>query len=75
VFTFYIIKNECYINYIYLFIYITYLCWYIIILWKIVVLRTTGGEVAGGSTLAPKIGPLGLVNIKNRYYNNEWINK
>jgi len=60
VFTFYIIKNECYINYIYLFIYITYLCWYIIILWKIVVLRTTGGEVAGRSTLAPKIGPLGL---------------
>jgi large subunit ribosomal protein L12e len=30
---------------------------------KYVVLRTTGGEVAGGSTLAPKIGPLGLVNI------------
>ncbi|KAJ3110053.1 60S ribosomal protein L12 [Phlyctochytrium bullatum] len=27
---------------------------------KIVVLRTTGGEVAGGSALAPKIGPLGL---------------
>ncbi|KNC96689.1 60S ribosomal protein L12 [Spizellomyces punctatus DAOM BR117] len=25
-----------------------------------VVLRTTGGEVAGGSALAPKIGPLGL---------------
>ncbi|KAI9343454.1 60S ribosomal protein L12A [Zopfochytrium polystomum] len=27
---------------------------------KIVMLRTTGGEVAGGSALAPKIGPLGL---------------
>ncbi|KAJ3127717.1 60S ribosomal protein L12 [Physocladia obscura] len=27
---------------------------------KIVVLRATGGEVAGGSALAPKIGPLGL---------------
>jgi large subunit ribosomal protein L12e len=27
---------------------------------KYVVLRTTGGEVAGGSALAPKIGPLGL---------------
>ncbi|KAJ3081657.1 60S ribosomal protein L12 [Quaeritorhiza haematococci] len=27
---------------------------------KTVVLRTTGGEVAGGSALAPKIGPLGL---------------
>ncbi len=29
---------------------------------KYVVLRTVGGEVAGGSALAPKIGPLGLVN-------------
>jgi large subunit ribosomal protein L12e len=28
---------------------------------KIVTLRVTGGEVAGGSALAPKIGPLGLV--------------
>ncbi|RKP03662.1 hypothetical protein CXG81DRAFT_9292 [Caulochytrium protostelioides] len=27
---------------------------------KYVVLRATGGEVAGGSALAPKIGPLGL---------------
>ncbi|KAJ3021692.1 UNVERIFIED_CONTAM: 60S ribosomal protein L12 [Siphonaria sp. JEL0065] len=27
---------------------------------KIVMLRATGGEVAGGSALAPKIGPLGL---------------
>jgi large subunit ribosomal protein L12e len=27
---------------------------------KYVVLRTVGGEVAGGSALAPKIGPLGL---------------
>ncbi|TPX51839.1 hypothetical protein SeLEV6574_g00006 [Synchytrium endobioticum] len=27
---------------------------------KTVVLRTTGGEIAGGSALAPKIGPLGL---------------
>ncbi len=27
---------------------------------KYVVLRTTGGEIAGGSSLAPKIGPLGL---------------
>ncbi|KAL7751544.1 hypothetical protein RI367_003008 [Sorochytrium milnesiophthora] len=27
---------------------------------KIITLRVTGGEVAGGSALAPKIGPLGL---------------
>ena len=27
---------------------------------KIVVLRTTGGEIAPASALAPKIGPLGL---------------
>ncbi|KAJ1551002.1 60S ribosomal protein L12 [Nowakowskiella sp. JEL0078] len=27
---------------------------------KYVVLRATGGEVPGGSALAPKIGPLGL---------------
>ncbi|KAL3897139.1 MAG: hypothetical protein SGCHY_003625 [Lobulomycetales sp.] len=27
---------------------------------KIVTLRVTGGEIAGGSVLAPKIGPLGL---------------
>jgi len=25
--------------------------------------RVTGGEAPGGSSLAPKIGPLGLVNI------------
>lgn len=25
--------------------------------------RCTGGEAPGGSSLAPKIGPLGLVNI------------
>jgi len=36
--------------------------------WWTVVLRTTGGEVAGGSTLAPKIGPLGLVNMNNNIY-------
>ena len=29
----------------------------------LVILRVVGGEVAGGSTLAPKIGPLGLVGI------------
>lgn len=28
---------------------------------KIIYLRTTGGEVAPAQTLAPKIGPLGLV--------------
>lgn len=27
---------------------------------KYVILRCTGGEIAGGSALAPKIGPLGL---------------
>ncbi|KAI9143651.1 ribosomal protein L11 [Paraphysoderma sedebokerense] len=27
---------------------------------KIIFLRVTGGEIAGGSALAPKIGPLGL---------------
>jgi hypothetical protein len=27
--------------------------------------RVTGGEAPGGSSLAPKIGPLGLVNILN----------
>ncbi|KAI3635048.1 hypothetical protein MIR68_004865 [Amoeboaphelidium protococcarum] len=31
---------------------------------KIIFLRVTGGEVAGGSTLAPKIGPLGLAPKK-----------
>lgn len=29
---------------------------------KTVVLRTAGGEAPGGSALAPKIGPLGLVS-------------
>jgi large subunit ribosomal protein L12e len=27
---------------------------------KIVIMRTTGGEIAPASSLAPKIGPLGL---------------
>lgn len=30
---------------------------------KIIYLRATGGEVGASSALAPKIGPLGLVNI------------
>ncbi|KXS22511.1 60S ribosomal protein L12-like protein [Gonapodya prolifera JEL478] len=31
---------------------------------KIVILRTTGGEVGGASALAPKLGPLGLAPKK-----------
>lgn len=31
--------------------------------WVLVMVRVTGGEAPGGSSLAPKIGPLGLVNI------------
>ena len=31
--------------------------------WFLVMVRVTGGEAPGGSSLAPKIGPLGLVNI------------
>jgi hypothetical protein len=31
----------------------------------LVLVRVTGGEAPGGSSLAPKIGPLGLVNIYN----------
>jgi len=27
--------------------------------------RVTGGEAPGGSSLAPKIGPLGLVSLSN----------
>jgi ribosomal protein L11 len=30
--------------------------------------RVTGGEAPGGSSLAPKIGPLGLVNIQNFFF-------
>jgi len=30
--------------------------------------RVTGGEAPGGSSLAPKIGPLGLVNIFKYLY-------
>ena len=30
-----------------------------------VTLRVVGGEVPGGSSLAPKIGPLGLVSETN----------
>ena len=30
---------------------------------KIIYLRATGGEVAAGASLAPKVGPLGLVRI------------
>ena len=30
--------------------------------------RVTGGEAPGGSSLAPKIGPLGLVNIPNFFF-------
>lgn len=33
----------------------------------IVTLRVTGGEIAGGSALAPKIGPLGLVKKLKKY--------
>ena len=29
----------------------------------LVLIRVTGGEAPGGSSLAPKIGPLGLVKI------------
>ena len=30
---------------------------------KIIYLRATGGEVAAGASLAPKVGPLGLVRL------------
>jgi hypothetical protein len=32
---------------------------------KIVILRVVGGEVGAASSLAPKIGPLGLVYLLN----------
>lgn len=28
---------------------------------KVIVMRTVGGEIGAASTLAPKVGPLGLV--------------
>jgi hypothetical protein len=34
----------------------------------LVILRTTGGEAPGGSALAPKIGPLGLVRSFERSF-------
>ncbi len=32
--------------------------------------RVTGGEAPGGSSLAPKIGPLGLVSHSNHTFHN-----
>ena len=32
---------------------------------KIIYLRATGGEVGASATLAPKIGPLGLVRVSH----------
>ena len=32
---------------------------------SLVMVRVTGGEAPGGSSLAPKIGPLGLVNTSH----------
>jgi hypothetical protein len=32
---------------------------------KIVVLKAVGGEIGSASSLAPKLGPLGLVSIGN----------
>ena len=31
---------------------------------KYIIVRSTGGEVPGGSVLAPKLGPLGVVSYK-----------
>jgi ribosomal protein L11 len=40
-----------------------------------ITLRVTGGEVPGGSSLAPKIGPLGLVrwNYFKKVKNNRHL--
>ena len=43
-----------------MFIYLLYLFFYIFIFYSLVYLRAVGGEVGATSSLAPKIGPLGL---------------
>lgn len=40
----------------------------------LVYLRATGGEVGATSALAPKIGPLGLVRNKKKYFRNDCQN-
>lgn len=35
--------------------------------------RVTGGEAPGGSSLAPKIGPLGLVSTLTYLFDNKII--
>ncbi len=35
--------------------------------------RVTGGEAPGGSSLAPKIGPLGLVSSPHHIFHNNII--
>ncbi len=37
----------------------------------LVLVRVTGGEAPGGSSLAPKIGPLGLVNTIRIFNTNK----